>query len=587
MNIFTRPLVAAATCCAVGGLLTSCFDDNYDLSDIDKTIRVDVNNLVVPINLDSIYLSSIIDIEPGDRLQVVDGQYAVIENGRFNSSDIVINRVHLNAPSIAPTVNTISAAGLAGVAPKAESMSLSYELYSQPTEFEYVGNGNEYVTAIERVYGDITIAAELQFEGFGSLVKSITINNLELQMPKGLTLSCDKGGQYDPETGVLRYSTLRTNAVRETITLHITELDFAAMGGEYADMKASIKGQMQVLGGQLVISTDDISTSADLSNLPREITMRGSYTMSAIDISLFTGSIRYDITGVNINDVDLSDLPDVLSQEGTVVKIANPQLYLQANNPLHDYNIVATTGLKITSYPRYDGGVTRESQLDNGTFNVTGSGSVEIANFCLSPKAPAAPYEGFANAEHVPFTSLSDVLDCGNGLPSRLGVDLVDPRVPSQRVERFRLGVDLGSVNGKYTFLAPLQFGAGSKITYTDVLDGWASDDLADIMITALEVNLTLNSDLPLGAVLTGYPIDRHGNQIGGVQVEGATVEANANNQQLKLHITGQVNGAILDGLRFEAVVSAAESDQPLSPDMGLHVTNIRPCVSGYYQTEL
>lgn len=39
-------------------LLTSCIDDNYDLSDVDTTSRINVNDLVLPVNIDPINASS-------------------------------------------------------------------------------------------------------------------------------------------------------------------------------------------------------------------------------------------------------------------------------------------------------------------------------------------------------------------------------------------------------------------------------------------------------------------------------------------------------------------------------------------------
>ena len=50
----------------------------YDLSDIDTTVRVDVNSLVIPINLDEIQLKSIFDIDtedPDAKVKLIDGQY--------------------------------------------------------------------------------------------------------------------------------------------------------------------------------------------------------------------------------------------------------------------------------------------------------------------------------------------------------------------------------------------------------------------------------------------------------------------------------------------------------------------------------
>ena len=55
-------------------LFASCIDNNYDLSDIDTTSRFEVKDLVIPVNLDPIMMSDLLEIKEGDnihhRLQV-------------------------------------------------------------------------------------------------------------------------------------------------------------------------------------------------------------------------------------------------------------------------------------------------------------------------------------------------------------------------------------------------------------------------------------------------------------------------------------------------------------------------------------
>ena len=65
-------------------LLTSCIDDNYDLSDVDTTSRINVNDLVLPVNIDPIRLGDVIEIDDESRIQVVNLNdkefYALVQN---------------------------------------------------------------------------------------------------------------------------------------------------------------------------------------------------------------------------------------------------------------------------------------------------------------------------------------------------------------------------------------------------------------------------------------------------------------------------------------------------------------------------
>ncbi|MDE6225472.1 MAG: hypothetical protein K2M25_04970, partial [Muribaculaceae bacterium] len=58
----------------------------------------------------------------------------------------------------------------------------------------------------------------------------------------------------------------------------------------------------------------------------------------------------------------------------------------------------------------------------------------------------------------------------------------------------------------------------------------------------------------------------------------------NTDNQDLEIVVTGEIK--YLDGITFEASGTAVES-KPLSPDMKLTLTNLRPVVSGYYEKKL
>ena len=71
-------------------IVAGCVDDNYDLSDIDTTVGVTVDQLVIPINLDEITLGNIITIDDDSEVKIVDGKYMIVREGR-RSSPVVIS----------------------------------------------------------------------------------------------------------------------------------------------------------------------------------------------------------------------------------------------------------------------------------------------------------------------------------------------------------------------------------------------------------------------------------------------------------------------------------------------------------------
>ena len=194
-------------------------------------------------------------------------------------------------------------------------------------------------------------------------------------------------------------------------------------------------------------------------------------------------------------------------------------------------------------------------------------------------------YGAYPGAKYFAFTSLSDVLS-GNGLPTRLNIRLDSPEITPSHVIDFNLKGDLGKVEGNYTFYSPLAFGDGSTIYYRDAVDGWNDEDVDNIVIQKLKVSAIATSELPIALDFTGYPVDVNGKQIGNVTIEGAKLEANADGQRLEITVSGEIRH--LDGIIFVAKGNAKDSaGNPLTPEMGITLKDIRANVSGYYEKEL
>lgn len=92
-------------------ILFGCVDDSYDLSNADTTTRVNINDLVLPVNIDPVKLGDVIDIDKDSKIQSVNigGNefYALIESGKFESKPISIDGVSAEPTPIEPTRETL------------------------------------------------------------------------------------------------------------------------------------------------------------------------------------------------------------------------------------------------------------------------------------------------------------------------------------------------------------------------------------------------------------------------------------------------------------------------------------------------
>lgn len=569
MKYLSSTGIAVASCLMLG----SCVDDKYDLSDIDTTVRVNVNDLVVPVNVDTVMLSNIFDLDDDEQIKVVNGKYVLTDSGTFNSDPIDIESFHLAKPSIAPTIKEIYSLPSSAVT----VADAEFPIASDPSSFVYESdNVSDYILEIDSISADIDLDVDITFIGLTPGQADLKVVDMAIQIPKGLVMEPEEGKTYDMRTGELRIA----EAIGDGNVIHLNikavGIDFDMIGGIY-DREAShiaLRSEIYVKDGVLQLSAIGGNT------LPQQLSMRNDYSLNGFNVTEFSGRIHYEVDNLSVNDVELNDLPDFFSQNGTDLHLKDPQLYINVVNPLENYDLYAESGLSITTFGR-DGSSVKRS-IDNGIFRIPNTSVSGEYNFCISPSAPTNPLAEYPNPIFVKFSTLGDAFS-GNGLPSKLAIEL-EPVVPDQEVRNFALGSSIGTVNGKYKFYAPLELEKGSVVVYSDTVDGWSSEELDCLTITKLEIKLNISSDLPLKAQLTGYPIDVDGNRINGVSIEGAEIDAFAKDQAVTIYITGEVKR--LDGIVFTTRIEA-EDVKTLTPDMEMSLKNIRPRVSGYYEKEL
>lgn len=571
------PKLLSATMLLGIASMSSCIDNDYDLSDIDSTVRVDVDNLVLPVNLDEITLSSILNIKEGDRVQIVNGSYAFVEEGSFTSEEINIDEVLIASPYIAPVVQTINSGLPAGIGAGAPDVAVTVDIPESVTHFSTTSNlVSDFIVSIDDVKVESDVIMSISIAELEGAIESFDVAYINLQLPAGIDV-VPETGTFDKETGILTATNLKSTGNTVYVKMKVTDIDFSKADAKFdaATRIVSFAGSFAVKSSRFIISTGKLTGAA-----PSKFTLETRYAMSDVVVEAFSGIVRYDVEGTDISDVTLDNLPDILTQEGTDISIVNPQIYLSVNNPLSTYGVKAQTGLTITSYGKDN--VSKAYSINEPYFVIPGSAA--SAEFYLSPLAVSAFYPGYSSPEHVAFTSLSDVLS-GDGLPARLSITLNDPCMPAQAVRDFRLGVNLGKVEGDYTFYAPLALKSGSEIVYAATEDGWGGDDLEDLTIESLTLTAVVKSDLPFGADVVAYPIDSNGDRIGNVSIEGAHVAPMADGQAIEITLTGEIKG--FDGICYTATITAGDSEKTLDPDMNIRFTNIRAKAKGYYQKEL
>lgn len=551
--------------------LTSCTDNDYDLSDIDTNARFSVNDLIIPINLDEIKLDYVIDLKTDSKIKKNDDGYTYIVDGEFASNTITVKPFTTNSSQYqsSKSIKLITDVNTNVHKRASENRKpLAHADIRNSTAIKAsTANIDSSIIAVDRVGTEMNILLTLQFNGLTPYIHLININNLELKLLKGLNMTSDIG-YYDSESGMLNIGdTQTTTDHRLELNLHITGIDANKTGVTLENGFFNIDDSVYVKSGQLVIYSDQVKDPTH-PFLPNEVGYTLSANIGSCTVKSFTGIIKYDITGINIDPIDLSDLPDILSQEGTDLILENPQIYVNINNPLYQkYHLFAKAGLCLTGNETYK--TASDAVVINQAENT----------FVLSPFKPQKLCQGFEHAQHVVFSDLGKVISSeGKKIPNQVDVKLISPMIPEQHVTDFILGDPIQPVKGNWMLYAPLTFTSSSIIKYTKTWDDWQDKELDGLTIEKAEVNATISSDVPLDLDVSFTLLGKEGKLTGK-----ATLAANAINSEMNIPLTGTTISKIY-GMTIDVMIQGSGST--ISPSQKIVVKNLNAKVSGYYDKE-
>lgn len=586
--------------------LSSCIKDEYDLSDIDTTVRLQTKELTVPINLDYLTLDQVMDLN--DDSEIVketqpDGSiiYAVKKEGTFDSDPIHVAAFATDKPSISPSVKTLTITPLPVVLPT--DPLAKYPIPIDVSASTFSVNASDIDKAIKQMdllgaTSKFKVVIEVTPIGGTLNWSNVKFEGIKIEVPKGLLGTSDQGTFIPNSSATDAYGLLDLSATplqpdatgKVTINIDVTGIDVPKSNAviDYTAHTLALADQIRIKEGDVVIYGSSTGTTL----LPPSVTFSLAPDMDAIQVNTFTGRIEYDVDAFDIDPIDLSNLPDFLSQSGTQLGLEKPQIYLGLNNPVGNVSdgaggyMFLRTGIVMT--PERDGVAAAPCGLDNTTFDVTGDGTTAEQYFVMAPAASTSfNYPGYTNPTFVPFAALKDVLTETDGIPTKIKVEAVNPQLPNQPVQNFQLDTDLPKIDGKYAFYAPLQLTNNSVIMYTDTIDGWNDEDVDAINVNEMLVNFDLTSEIPFDLTLDIIPITLNGKEIPSNHNK-VTIPASATNFPVAVTITAKDNSPIthLDGLLVKAKVDHPQAET-LAPEMKLHLKNSKVTLTGYYEKEL
>ena len=576
LNTKKRPLIAAVLLLTSFGITTSCIDNSYDLNkDIDMTISAGGEHLAIPVGYtEKITLDKIIELDEGDDLQIVDGEYHLLKKDNIDETNTSVKLVTVNESS-------------------------------NPIEPIRIISGNHDNNVRDIFISNAESEGFINAEAHGVDKAVIEIGSLAADMPTTLTLKLKLGGeistslvkvgtmtitfpnfiQFEKENGLNGQTLTMTDVQIEPYSGFTKELKINkyVFGKEYGEGNRVDEENgdriLKIENQEIKIEMQGINVTTPSGNGSLNITP--TITLAEMAVSEVYGTIQPDID-VKPTEVELNNLPDFLQDDEIRLDITNPVFSFNANNPLN--TDVEMDGV-LTGYK--DGKVTKIVKIGsgNGGASITLKPSGDKQQTISIVRDEKTVVE--ANATKVVVPNLNDIIET---IPDHINVEL-KPVVKTEQYYTVNLGQDY-TLNSAYDIDIPLSFGSNLKIVYEETLDNFDLD-LEDVDIKKAVLSINAVNTIPLAMEIKNdnvSALDANGNVIKDIDVtvEGTITESKDGKTEvssaLNVNLNETAEGAIskLDGLKLKiaAVPGQATDVQLLSTqwmqlkDMKLKIPN-------------
>ena len=577
LNTKRRPFIATALLLTSLGVTTSCIDNSYDLNkDIDMTVNVGGEHLAIPVGYtEQITLDKIIELDEGDDLQLVNGEYHLLKSDKIDETNTSVKMVTVNASS--NPINSIKVIN-DRTYPQPEDVTVE-DIESEGSVNTEAHGIDEAVIEIGSLTANTPAKLTLSFEinKTSSISYSdVTIDKMTITFPDFIKF---EEGQSGLNGQVLTISNKTLSSSTYTIDLYISKYVFGEKYGDGNKVKEENGDRIIKIENQKITVKTDVTVhqargTGSLSITPTAI-------LAAMTVSEVNGTIKPDMD-VKPTEVELTNLPDFLQDEEVKLDITNPVFSFKANNPLNEE--IEMDGI-MTGYK--NGKVTKTVKIGSGNGGVPiklkPSGNKQQTISIVRNEKTVVE----TGATKVIVPNLNDIIET---IPDRISVEL-KPAVKTDDYYTVNLGQDY-VLNSEYNIDIPLSFGSGLKIVYEETIDDFDLD-LEDVDIKKAIISITADNTIPLKMEIKNENVsalDVNGNKITdiNVTVEGTITESKDGKSiatsLLNINLVSTKEGAIskLDGLFFKvtAVPGQATDVQLLSSqwmqlkDMKLKIPN-------------
>lgn len=579
---FNNQLLGLCALSLVG--MSSCVDNDYNLSeDVDMNVTVGGNITLPGSDTEEITLKKIFDLEP-DCVVKADpktGDYHLVQGADASNSDVTVDRVKLDTRNI-NIDKCVSELHFSHVVNVDENIIVERGV-NEKSAFSLSKNDvTKELVSLNTAYMNMQSNLCLDFKGNGGLSKLGIQKGLRISLPDYMTVETSDSRCKVVDNHIVEFVSdvfvLRNTSLK--IDLRIVKMDFSKAPGQGLVKPGvfAINDEVSVAGTAFVSNKDlaagdvdvQLSSYIDIKNI--ELTDVKAVVDPAIDIT--------------VNPVDIDNLPDFLTDESVRVRLTDPRIYLTVTNqsPV-SVNFMADL-VPMKDGKAIEGNIVHIGHASNQAQQIVIPGNVTDYVICVHQ------LDDHSGLEADAFTTVPNLTAIVETIPEQVQVNHVVAKALPKEIS-LKLG-KVYNVRTDYELNAPLQFNEGTKIVYSDSMDGWLKDT-KDLEIKKGEITLDAVNAVPMDMELSVNAIDHDGNILPDVvaDVEGkitAGLKGSAATSNIKVTLTAK-DGSFrnLDGIKYRvsAVTDAKYNGVNLNEKQMLVLKNIKVKVIGGVSVDL
>ena len=534
----------------VGGfLVTGCTNSDYDFNEIDATMGFGGDGLELPASSTmDIPLKDVLDLEENGSVKLDDeGNYLFQLTGSGSSeANPKIEPIRLEGRSYNANI-PISLSASAKATRSLTASSVIPEVKEKM--FEYHGVDKSVKSLTKANMKPVTMKLTLGFSGISSVISKI--KKATLTLPGYLSLKrVVRDGNDMPIPTISRIDIAHISPSRDMVlTITSNELLFSEQDA-YGTLSIAEDGKID-MDGYFGLKIDDFELTGTPSTANMSIAAK--VEVQNIELVSATGIFDPEVNFGSLGEVDVTGVPDFLSDDNVVADLANPQILLTINNEMD-----AAATVKATMAATKNGQTTASVALPEMQIHKNSVSPTTQICICRAKTPELVNQYGDANVYAV--SNLSTLI---NKIPDHVSIGNVEARADQSQEATVEFGKPY-HITPSYEVYAPLAFGKDAVIEYSDQFDGW-NDDIDDLELSEnTYVRLTADaiSKVPAALILEATPLGVGGADISNLievnikkgEVSASTDGETAVTSPLEVEIREKVKGGLkqLDGLSYK-----------------------------------